>query len=320
MAKQLAFRWQLLILAFGASSLWAVEPGKPSTTSLIVACHRAVLSKHTDPLLRNPDHLALKFLGPEERALLSNNTCSKALDMDAQSGMETLPGRGLTVLLRTRHIDSAFDESLRNGVQQVVILGAGLDSRAYRYRDRLSGIRLFEVDFPPTQEYKKKRVREIFGSLPRHVRYVPIDFTKQDLATVLAKAGYNPAKKTFFVWEGVTMYIPEEAVSATLQFVVRKSAPGSTIVFDYLPRSILSDENAKKALARLAAIGEPWIFGIPDDDREGLILRQGLRRVSDLSKEDLAARYLRKPDGTVYPVEGLPLRIAIGVVPGRERK
>jgi methyltransferase (TIGR00027 family) len=99
-----------------------------------------------------------------------------------------------------------FKESLAAGATQVVILGAGLDSRAYRFGDLLRGARVFEVDFPPTQEYKKKRVREILKGLPPHVAYAPIDFTKEDLATVLRQAGYDTTKKTVFVWEGVTLY------------------------------------------------------------------------------------------------------------------
>jgi hypothetical protein len=164
--KQSLICCYVLILMFGSWALWAVEPGKPSVTSLIVTCQRALLSRHPDPLLRNPDNLAEKFLGPEERDLIKDTPCAKALEMDAEKGMNLLMGRGLQVLVRTRHTDALFEESLRKGAKQVVILGAGLDSRAYRYRDRLRGIRIFEIDFPPTQEYKKKRVCEIFGVLP----------------------------------------------------------------------------------------------------------------------------------------------------------
>ncbi len=306
----------------------AVEPGKPSATALEVAAYRAIGANHADPSLRNGDDLAEKFLGREERAILKEKQFEavlKALEMDLESAWASLdpPKRGLSqfVHARTRHIDSLFEQSIDSGASQVVILGAGLDSRAYRYQDLLRGIGVFEVDFPPTQEYKKKRVREIFGSLPAHVTYVPIDFAKQELETVLIDAGYDRGKKTLFVWEGVTMYIPEDSVDATLRFVAENATPGSTIAFDYFYRSTLRapDQVLEKRIEQVATIGEPIIFGIPNDDREGFITRRGLEVASDIDAKELGARYLAKSDGSVVGQLRSVGAICAATVPSRAR-
>ncbi len=283
-------------------SIFAVEPGKPSVSALEVTAYRAIGAKHPDAAIRNGDSLAERFLGPNERDILKkggSDLVLAGLAMGTEAAWDSLGVRkafAFAVHVRTRHIDAVFEDSLKAGARQVVILGAGLDSRAYRPPDNVRRTKVFEVDFPPTQEYKKKRVLELMGSLPGHVAYVPIDFTKDDLGTVLAKAGYDRALKTVFVWEGVTFYIPEEAVDATLRFVATNSPPGSRIVFDYFLASGLKVPTAalKDTMKRLEAVREPLIFGLPDEDPEGFITRRGLVIGSNDPMKELMLRYLPK--------------------------
>ena len=158
----------LLLVCTGA----AVEPGKPSRTSLMTAAFRAIGAKNPDAEYRNPDYLAIQFLGPHEREILAAGgadpkragSLAHALDLDYDAALQSLPGGGLVtqMFFRTKHIDSILEQSLREGMEQIVILGAGLDSRGYRFQDRLRGVRFFEVDHPPTQEHKKLRVKEVF--------------------------------------------------------------------------------------------------------------------------------------------------------------
>lgn len=295
-------RRHLVITLLGSAviPLLAVEPGKPSVTALEVTAYRAIGAKHPNPAIRNGDYLAERFLGAEERAILraeGSGAVVDALQMDTEKAWASF-GAGIrfatTVHARTRYYDAGFEDALSSGATQAVILGAGLDSRAYRFRDKLRGARVFEVDLPATQEYKKNRVRAVLKSLPGYVTYVPIDFATEDLATVLARAGYDVKRKTVFIWEGVTFYIPEAAVDATLRFVATHSAPGSRILFDYFPASVIaSPPPALAPLAkRLAAMGEPFVFGIPDDDREGFITRRGLAILSNLPVDDVRRRYL----------------------------
>ena len=135
-----------------------------------------------------------------------------------------------------------------------------------------------EVDSAPTQEYKKQRVREIFGGLPGNVTYIPMDFTKDDLLTQLVKAGYSEKQKTFFLWEGVTEYLPESAVKETLHFVRDHAAPGSRIAFDY---TLSSNPTVNNPNSRYARWGEPWLFGFPGRDAAPYVEQEGLEVLSE---------------------------------------
>jgi methyltransferase (TIGR00027 family) len=206
------------------------------------------------------------------------------------------------VLARTRAIDDKLCAGIRDEAVQVVILGAGYDSRAYRMQELLRRAIVFEVDRPPTQELKKVRVREVLGQAPKNVVFVPTDFTTEDLGSALPKAGYHAEQKTVFVLEGVSSYLPESGMDATLRFVAGNSAPGSTIIFDYMservPRGDHGDEPLKKIMARLARWGEPHIFGLPVGNARVFVERQGLLVEADLGPQDLTREYLTRKDGS----------------------
>lgn len=298
----------------------AVEPGLPSKTSILTAALRAIGARSPDPELRNPDYLAIRFLGENERAILTNFPMA-ALDLDFQPAIQRLSAEDrisvTTMFIRTKFIDSTLDEALRNKDSQVIILGAGFDSRGYRFADRLQNVRFLEVDYGPTQEYKKRRVKEILGTLPKSLRYVPMDFTKDDLLTQRRKAGYSEREKSLFIWEGVTQYIPEASIKSTLDFVRDHSAAGSQIVFDY---SLSSDSRINNPHTRFAAWGEPWIFGFPDGSAGEYVRRNGLSVVSDISMADLESQYTHTRRETALPLlppENRARRICVAGVPAR---
>ena len=230
--------------------------------------------------MRNPDGLAIQFLGPRERAILAAEFDVAALDVDFPDAMKRL-GVHLPVfahMYRTKAFDRAMLDALHSGIRQVVVLGAGFDSRGYRFSSELRGVRFLEVDYGPTQEYKKQRVKDIFGALPSNVTYVPMDFTKDDLLKQLVSAGYSEKEPAFFLWEGVTPYLAEAAVKDTLHFVRDHAASGSRIAFDYAFSSDSSVNNPKTFYARW---GEPWLFGFPGDDVAAYIRREGLEVISE---------------------------------------
>ncbi len=142
---------------------------------------------------------------------------------------------GLTygVPLRTAAIDEAVRQSVAEGTRQLVVLGAGLDARAWRMPE-LSDTVVFELDHPSTQAYKRTRVAEL-DPLCREVKHCAIDFERQTLAEVLSDAGFDPAQTSVWVWEGVTMYLTDEAAEATITAVAKLSAPGSRLAVTYLP-------------------------------------------------------------------------------------
>jgi methyltransferase (TIGR00027 family) len=302
-----------------AASASVTTQAKPSATALEVAAYRAIGARHPDAAVRNGDYLAERLLGPAERAILiasGAEAAIKALDMNTDAAWASLGNRSVFargVHVRTRHIDDVLVDSLAAGIEQIVLLGAGLDSRAYRF-DALRRMRVFELDLPQTQEYKKDRVREVLGSLPSHVSYVPIDFTTADLAAVLDRAGYDANKKALFIWEGVSMYIPEAAVDATLRAVTRKGASGTRVVFDYFLRSALdSPSSALRDVSKIVAkVGEPFVFGVAGEDAKAFVTARGLRVLSDFGSAELGKRHL--PAGVEMPSPSAN-RICTAVVP-----
>jgi methyltransferase (TIGR00027 family) len=286
----------------------------PSKTCLYVAAGRALGAREPDIAIRNPDYLAERLLGPEERALVSDQAVVRALEhdfADVAKDQEAL-GSMAMMIIRTRFIEERLEQEIRAGVSQVVILGAGFDTRAYRLTELLKSAQVFEADQPSTQEYKKRRIRETGIEVPPNLTYVPVDFRHDKLGDALAAAGYDSSRKTFFVWEGVTMYLPEAAVEETLRWV-GSQAPGSTIIFDFVGAMVIQfmanipwdklPEPAKQAIQRLQRLeaGEPWIFGFPSDEREFLgKLGLELRELLPIGGAESMKRYLTRSDGTPY--------------------
>ena len=217
---------------------------------------RAISSRDPDEATRNPDYLAERLLAAQDLDLVKGTRVYDTFDMTWPEVVEYfkerrgsrlanhsgfLPYSGLN--LRTRHLDAAVRAALEDGTEQIVILGAGLDSRAYRITSSWDAGRVFEVDFPPTQEYKQRKVKSIIGAPPRNLTYVPIDFTKESLDEVLARSGYRSDVKTLITWEGVSMYLPKDAIESTLAFVARHAGPGSSIVFDYFDERLITQDH-----------------------------------------------------------------------------
>jgi methyltransferase (TIGR00027 family) len=309
------------LIVWSMATVLAVEPGLPSKTSVLAGSLRAIGAKNPDPEFRNPDDLAIRFVGAKERALLTDFP-SDALDLDYRAALERLSsqdrGSVTTMFARTKVMDTALDAALRDGIRQIVILGAGLDSRGYRFRERLSGVSFLEVDYGPTQEHKKQRVRSVLGSLPREVRYVPMDFTKDDLLRQLRRGGYSERTPSLYIWEGVTVYLPEAAIVSTLRFIGAHSAAGSRVAFDY---TVASDPRVNNPATRFARWGEPWLFGFPGGSASDHLRAAGLRTVSDEPMRDLVSRLATRADGSsTLPVvtnDQDARRIVVAEVPPR---
>jgi methyltransferase (TIGR00027 family) len=284
----------------------------PSRTSILVAAARALGARERDPSVRNPDWMAEQLLGPEEHALLG-----PLGDLLAASVQPDLPKEApLTrmLIVRTRFIDACLEAALSAGIDQVVMLGAGFDTRAYRFREALKGARVIELDHPDTQAVKIRRVAAALGSPPANLTYVTADLRVDDLGKALRGAGYEADRRTFFIWEGVTMYLPAEAVRSTLGWVASNAATGSAVVFDYTYMTAIeamknfdisklpaaAQKGAKRFMDMMS--GEPWIFGLPDGgEREFLAgVGLGLRKMLGLNSPEAVETYLTREDGTVF--------------------
>jgi methyltransferase (TIGR00027 family) len=293
---------RLRVVLLVGVSLWlmlsaslAVEPGKVSWTAQKTCFFRAIAALHPDPNLRNPDYLAEKFV-----------FIPYALKKDYEAARMTMntygAGTYYYVNARTLHIDALLKQMADIGATQVIILGAGFDSRGYRFREAYPRLRFFEVDLPATIEWKKEKVIKIFGQLPETVVYAPIDFNTQTLGDVLDQLGYDPKQKSFFIWEGVTMYITEDACRGTLTFIKNHAAAGSTVVLDYILRPVIEGKyqgfyGAARNAAVVGAHGEPYICGWTAREAEEMIRQIGLVVVSDVDADFLTRRYLIGTDG-----------------------
>jgi methyltransferase (TIGR00027 family) len=200
---------------------------------------------------------------------------------------------GLTfIVCRCRYIDDYLQECLKSGVAQLVILGAGLDSRAYRNELHQGVARVFEVDHPATQASKIERVKKVFGKAPSHVTYVPVDFVDETLEKLLTY-GLDRSLKTLFIWEGVTPYLNIESVDTTLARVHANSAPGSAIVFDYQEMSgrqaIIRRDFLYAVVSRLS--GEKDVFGFEKGQIEDYLTEKGSSRIVDTNADQLTRLY-----------------------------
>ncbi len=209
------------------------------------------------------------------------------------------PGVAGFVAARCRYIDDYLEKCLQKGAAQVVILGAGLDSRAYRFAGLIAKAKVFEADQPATQADKIDRLKRIFGELPRHVTYVPIDFNDETLKK-LADYGFSRSLQSLFIWEGVVAYLKPKAVDSTLAWVRANSASGSSIIFDYIYSSAFSGKNTR-AEVRLSQLthrisGEPLVFGIERDQIVNFLSERGFTAVVNASAEDLRKLYFTGPN------------------------
>jgi methyltransferase (TIGR00027 family) len=258
-----------------------------------MAFSRAIESKRPSFERICSDPIAESFLGLRYRAVL----VAKPLRDGVERIIERLfAGHHHYVLVRTRYIDDFLAEHLAPEVKQLVILGAGFDSRAHRFRDRLRDVAVFEVDHPATTREKQARIAKALGADAAPVTYVPVDFDRDDLGTELERRGYKKDLRTIFLWEGVTAYVTAAGVDATLGFIRANSGPKSKVLFDYVLASILDGtctmRGARNEVDKMKRTSEPFVFGIAQGGIEPFLVARGFGAVRDVGAEDLGGRYL----------------------------
>jgi methyltransferase (TIGR00027 family) len=258
--------------------------GAPKPSALRVATYRAAHQLLDTPLVFE-DPLAFRILGAAEEKSLRSDL--------SRYNIPLLKGLRISVVLRSRLAEDEWARSRTRGLRQYVILGAGLDSFAYRNPDQDS--RIFEVDLPATQQWKRECLRAADIEEPACLTFVPINFECSTLAEALGLAGFSRDEPAFFAWLGVTMYLEEEAILSTLRFIA-SLAPGSGVVFDYAVLPSLLSPTERKAMeflaARVAEYGEPWKTYLDPASLTGMLRTLGFSEVEDLGPEQLNARYL----------------------------
>ena len=278
----------------------------PSRTAILTAAARALGSREPDASVRNPDWMADRLIGPTELALIAENPIGTALNREFKDAIDDPDVFGLVwlMLVRTRFIDERLMRAIRDGATQLVILGAGFDTRAHRFGDLLKDVSVFEIDHGSTQEYKRRRVAAALGSGPGNLAYAPIDFATDSLGGVLRTAGFQRERRTYWICEGLSMYVPEEGMKETLQAIAFESAPGSALLLEYLNRGGLDllRRYPTGMIRNAFDWGEPFVFGVPDgQDREffrerGLELGEALK----IGSPESVKRYAMREGGSYY--------------------
>jgi methyltransferase (TIGR00027 family) len=262
-----------------------MQPGQPSRTALGAAGLRAA-HQVLDGGAVFKDPLALRILGADAEALV------REAEMETDLFRQRLRW---FIAARSRIAEDALAAAVQRGARQVVVLGAGLDTTAYRALPS-QDLRIFEVDHPATQTWKRERLAEADIPLPPALSFVPLDFERNTLPEGLAAAEFDPAQQTFFSWLGVVPYLSDDAIFSTLGFVARLPG-GAHVVFDYVNPPDSMTEPGRRAMhetliARVAAVGEQLRTHFDSDALQARLKALGFRDLEDLGWPEIAARFI----------------------------
>ncbi|HUA21552.1 MAG TPA: SAM-dependent methyltransferase [Bryobacteraceae bacterium] len=261
-----------------------MQSGSPSRTAVAAARHRAAHQVLEGGRIF-ADPLAVTILGES-----ADEVARRAEERPSERVLR------LFIAARTRFAEDALADAVERGVRQLVVLGAGLDTYAYRgaLRERLH---IFEVDHPDTQAWKRARLAEGAIALPDWLTFAPIDFERQTLPDGLAAAGFDAVQPAFFTWLGVVPYLTADAIWSTLGFIAGLTQ-GAQVVFDYAnpPDSLAPEMRAvhDERAARVAEIGESWISYFESDALHAKLTGLGFSGIEDLGPHDIVTRYINR--------------------------
>ena len=258
-----------------------MRAGQPSQTARRTAAYRAI-------------HQTLEggtiFRDPYASRILDAATLATLGEMAADPSLKPMR---LFIAARSRYSEDALGASVARGVRQVVVLGAGLDTFSLRNPFAGQGVRVFEVDFPATQQWKREQLSQAALALPTWLTFAPVDFERQSIAEGLAQSGFRVDQPAFFQWLGVVPYLTRQAISDTLDFIA--GIPRAEFVFDYAEpfENYPPDRRAHiMGVAETAAArGEPWLSQFDPAELSKLLYDKGFRLVEDLGLAELSDRY-----------------------------
>ena len=269
-----------------------VRRGEPSRSAQRVAALRAVHQLLDEPLVL-PDPIALPLLGASTEAALRNDpfVLNDPLSRSLRAAL----------VARSRFVEDELARCVAAGVRQYVVLGAGLDTFAYRNPHGAAGLRVFEVDHTATQRWKQRLLAEARIPVPPSLTFVPVDFERDDPGLALRQAGFEADQPACVGWMGVTMYLTTDAVLRTLG-TAAGFATGSCLCFDYRLSAALLNPIERifvEVIERqAAAVGEPWLSAFDPAQLQSRLLELGFGSAESATPDDLNARYFaRRKDG-----------------------
>jgi methyltransferase (TIGR00027 family) len=262
-----------------------------SGTAMATAFMRALAVYDPRKEIRGNDYLAEIFLEEKQKKPLKDLAIRTWIVKN-----RIAPGAYEFMIARTAFFDRIVEQALQDNIEQVVFLGAGYDSRPYRFRKFIQDTKIFELDAGPTQQHKKECLQQAKISIPEQVSFVPINFETDNLRDTLMEAGFSRETKALFIWEGVTYYLSAEAVDNMLRFVRLNSPSGGLISFDYasLSDEALNEDGAKELRKHMKSrySNEPTKFGIRAGGIEAFLAQRGFEVVEHLAAAEMNEKYL----------------------------
>jgi len=273
---------------------------EPSQTALFNALRRAISNKIYQNNPFGPDEIAEVFLRPHYRFFLKFKSVQKNVKEKLNVAF---PGINEYIIARTAYFDKHFKSALEKQTPQIVLLGAGYDSRAFRFANLNHKTKIFELDNGPTQNRKKECLKKAKFDIPQQVSFVPIDFNHESLEDVLSKAGFQNDQETIFLWEGVSYYLDPESANATFDFFSKSTHKASIIVFDYtisISEDNLADSYGSKAFLqsmREHHADEAFMFSIAEGEINTFLEQRDLRCKEHLDNKEIEQEFLLDDDG-----------------------
>jgi len=247
---------------------------KTSRTAELMCLCRAISSLEKDRCYRSDDRVSISLLPDFMRLLIHIPFVGRLL-------LKLFAAKGIYeyVIARTKYIDDVFRQALSDQFSQIIIFGAGFDTRALRFQGEVGQTKIFELDAPATQEAKIGQYQNRHLITPSNVVFVPIDFDKESLPLKLDQAGFKRDERNLFILEGVLMYLQPQSVDQTFRSIQELAGAGSEVVFDYIYVSVLRREDIyygeKGSLETVAKVGESWHFGIEKGEIGQFLSRYG---------------------------------------------
>ena len=207
------------------------------------------------------------------------------------------------VIARTKYLDAVFAQALAEQFDQILIFGAGFDTRALRFKNKTHNTSVFELDVPATQQAKIHQYQKRHLTVPSNLSFIAIDFDKESLPVKLEEAGFRKHQRSLFILEGLLMYLQPESVYATFQTIQDYAGRHSLIAFDYIYASVLRNEGIyygeSGLVKKLSRAGEQWHFGIEKGAIEPFLAKYDLKLVNQKDSLELEKAYFSDSDGAV---------------------
>lgn len=303
-----------------------MEENQYSRTAMMTAFCRGYHALYDDPKIFD-DSLAHRIIPEEVRAGLEQYIVA-ALKSANPEFFASLPDRAAAVgwvirnnfptplfLSRARYTEDTLETAVKQGVKQYVILGAGMDTFAFRRKELMEQLQVFEIDHPATQVFKRSRLAELGWDLPVQLHFIPADFNQESLTEALQRSDYDPQARTFFSWLGVTMYLTRDTVLATLRTITDISPTGSTVIFDYFDPDAFDPEKAaprvQGMMRQVQKLGEPMKAGFVPSTLDADLHLVGLRLQEQLSPSDIQERYFKGRTDGYYAFENAHFACAV---------